>query len=176
MNKKKEEAKKQTQKKKNSNSSKIKNLNKKIDLLNEQLDSLKDKNLRILADFENFKKRTEQNLSNSYNRNIEKIIISFLPVMDDLDRILKNKDIDDTKLLIDSIDMIKNKVTNIFDNYDISSFDTLGSLFDAHLHEAIMMQKSKKKESTIINEFEKGYKMKDKVIRHAKVIVSKGNK
>ena len=94
----------------------------------------------------------------------------------DLDRILDNKDSDDFKLLIDSIDMVKNKVINIFNNYNVSSFAALGSLFDADLHEAIMMQESKEKENTIINEFEKGYKIKDKIIRHSKVIVSKGDK
>ena len=177
MNKKQEKTKKQQPKsKKISDSTKVKSLNKKIDLMNEELDSLKEKKLRILADFENFKKRTNQNLSDSYNRNIEKIITSFLPIMDDLDRLLDNKDINDIKLLIDSVDMIKDKIINIFENYDVYSFDTLGTLFDADLHEAIMMQDSKEKENTIINEFEKGYKIKDKIIRHSKVIVSKGKK
>jgi len=176
MNKKKNKLNKSKQTKKISPAVKIKNLNQKINLMNEELDSLKEKNLRILADFENFKKRTNQNLSDSYNRHLEKLIVSFLPIMDDLDRILDNKDSDDFKLLIDSIDMVKNKVDNIFEKYDVSSFEALGALFDADLHEAIMMQKSKEKESTIINEFEKGYKLNDKIIRHSKVIVSKGNK
>ena len=176
MNKKKETLKKQNRTKKITNSGKIKSLNQKIDLINKELESLKEKNLRILADFENFKKRTNQNLSDSYNRNVEKVIISFLPVMDDLDRILNNKDTDDFKLLIDSIDMVKNKIINIFEKYNVSSFAALGSLFDADSHEAIMMQESKEKVNTIINEFEKGYKINDRIIRHSKVIVSKGNK
>jgi len=168
--------KKQTKTKKENSLSKIKSLNKKIKLMDEQLESLKEKNLRILAEFENFKKRTDQNLSDSYNRNTEKIILSFLPITDDLERILDNKDTNDFQLLIDGINMVKNKIINIFEKYDVSSFDTLGSLFDADLHEAIMMQESKEKENVIINEFEKGYKMKDKIIRHSKVIVSKGKK
>ena len=163
-------------KKASTNSGKVKNLNQKINSLNEELESLKEKNLRILAEFENFKKRTSQNISDSYDRNIEKIISSFLPIMDDLDRILDNKDSNDFKLLIDSINMVKNKIDNIFEKYNIYSFNALGSLFDANLHEAIMMQESNKKENTIINEFEKGYKMKEKIIRHSKVIVSKGSK
>jgi len=176
MSKKKEKSKKQNKTKKISNSGKIKNLNQKIDLMNNELDSLREKNLRILAEFENFKKRTNQNLSDSYNRNLEKVIVSFLPIMDDLDRILDNKDSDDFKLLIDSIDMIKNKVNNIFDKYEVSSLNALGALFDTDLHEAIMMKESKEKENIIIDEYEKGYKINDKIIRHSKVIVSKGNK
>ena len=176
MNKKKNKVKKQAQTKKTTSSSKVKALNQKIDSLTEELDSLKEKNLRILAEFENFKKRTNQNLSDSHSRNLEKIIVSFLPVMDDLDRVLDNKDTDDFKLLIDSIDMIKNKIINIFEKYNVSSFEVLGYLFDANLHEAIMMQESKEKENTVINEFEKGYKINDKIIRHSKVVVSKGTK
>jgi molecular chaperone GrpE len=176
MNKKKDKVKKQKQTKKTTSSTKVKSLNKKIDSLTEELDNLKEKNLRILAEFENFKKRTNQNLSDSHSRNLEKIIASFLPVMDDLDRVLDNKDTDDFKLLIDSIDMIKNKIINIFEKYNVSSFSALGYLFDTNLHEAIMMQESKEKENTIINEFEKGYKINDKIIRHSKVIVSKGSK
>jgi len=176
MNKKKDKVKKQKQIKKTTSSSKVKILNQKIDSLTEELDNLKEKNLRILAEFENFKKRTNQNLSDSHNRNLENIIVSFLPIMDDLDRILDNKDSDNFKLLIDSIDMIKNKIINIFEKYNVSSFEALGYLFDTNLHEAIMMQESKEKENTIINEFEKGYKINDKIIRHSKVIVSKGSK
>ncbi len=176
MDKKKQKSKKQVKSKKVTNSAKIKTLNQEINSLNDELQILKEKNLRILAEFENFKKRSNQNLSDSYNRNIEKVIVSFLPIMDDLGRILDNKDTDDFKLLIDSIDMIKNKIINIFDKYDVSSFDALGCLFDTDLHEAIMMQESKEKENIIINEFEKGYKINDKIIRHSKVIVSKGNK
>ena len=176
MDKKKQKSKKQVKSKKVTNSAKIKTLNQEINSLNDELQILKEKNLRILAEFENFKKRSNQNLSDSYNRNIEKVIVSFLPIMDDLGRILDNKNTDDFKLLIDSIDMIKNKIINIFDKYDVSSFDALGCLFDTDLHEAIMMQESKEKENIIINEFEKGYKINDKIIRHSKVIVSKGNK
>ena len=176
MNKKKSKTKKENKSKKITSSAKIKKAELKIDLLNKELEELKEKNLRILAEFENFKKRTNQNVSDSYNRNLEKIIVSFLPVMDDLDRILDNQDADNFKLLIDSIDMVKNKVLNIFEKYDVDSFDSLGSLFDADLHEAIMMQESKEKENIIINEFEKGYKINNKIIRHSKVIVSKGKK
>ena len=176
MDKKKQKSKKQVKSKKVTNSAKIKTLNQEINSLNDELQILKEKNLRILAEFENFKKRSNQNLSDSYNRNIEKVIVSFLPIMDDLGRILDNKDTDDFKLLIDSIDMIKNKIINIFDKYDVSSFDALGCLFDTDLHEAIMMQESKEKENIIINEFEKGYKINHKIIRHSKVFVSKGNK
>jgi len=161
--------KKQTSKtKKVSNTSKIKKLN-------EEVNSLKERNLRILAEFENYKKRMNKNIDESYDRNLEKIITSFLPLFDDLSRIIDNSDTKKIKILIDSINMINIKAEKILDQFDVKTFDSLGTEFDTNLHEAIMMQESDEKENTIINEFEKGYKIKEKIIRHSKVIVSKGS-
>ena len=150
--------------------------NVKLKDLKQEIDILKEKNLRILAEFENYKKRTNQNIEESFGRNIKTIISSFLPIFDDLDRISKNSDIEDIKILIDSINMINEKIIKILNDFNVSSFNSLGENFDSDYHEAIMMQESKEKENIIINEFEKGYKIKDRIIRHAKVIVSKGNK
>ena len=144
--------------------------------LKQEIDILKEKNLRILAEFENYKKRINQNIEESYDRNIKNIITKFLPIFDDLDRISDNSNIKDIKILIDSIDMINEKIIKILSDFNVSSFNSLGENFDSDFHEEIMMQESSKKENTIINEFEKGYKIKDKIIRHSKVIVSKGSK
>ena len=144
--------------------------------LKQEIDILKEKNLRILAEFENYKKRINQNIEESYDRNIKNIITKFLPIFDDLDRISDNSNIKDIKILIDSIDMINEKIIKILSDFNVFSFNSLGKNFDSDFHEAIMMQESSKKENTIINEFEKGYKIKDKIIRHSKVIVSKGSK
>ena len=157
---------------KNSN----KDLKKSLDLAISELNDSKDKNLRLLAEFENFKKRSEQNISESYNRSIKEIVLSFLPVVDDIERIIDNKSTDDSKILIDSILMTKNKIIKILDKYSITSFESLGQNFNPDSHEAIMAQDSPEKSNTIITEFEKGYKLKDEIIRHAKVIVSKGKK
>jgi len=147
----------------------------KIKKLNEEVNSLKERNLRILAEFENYKKRMNKNIDESYDRNLEKIITSFLPLFDDLSRIIDNSDTKKIKILIDSINMINIKAEKILDQFDVKTFDSLGTEFDTNLHEAIMMQESDEKENTIINEFEKGYKIKEKIIRHSKVIVSKGS-
>ena len=74
------------------------------------------------------------------------------------------------------LSIIKSKTDKILNNYNINSFVSKGDNFNPELHEAIMAQNSNKKNNVIIDEFEKGYKIKDKVIRHAKVIVSKGKK
>ncbi len=155
--------------------SKIKKLNEEIDSLKEELDSLKERNLRVLAEFENYKKRMNKNINESFDKNLEKIITSFLPIFDDLSRIIDNSDTKKIKILIDSINMINIKAVKILNQFGVKTFDSLGKEFDTNLHEAIMMQDSDEKENIIINEFEKGYKIKEKIIRHSKVIVSKGS-
>ena len=148
---------------------KIKNLNK---VLNEALKESENKNLRLMAEFDNLKKRTQRSIIDSYNRNLENVILSFLPIIDDFDRMIDNKNND--KTMKEGVSIIESKFKKILDSYDVDSFNSKGELFDADLHEAIMAQHCNKKANIIIDEFEKGYKIKDKIIRHAKVIVSKG--
>ncbi len=176
MNKKKEKVQKKTKKNTTSNSGKIKKLNESLKSLTEQLAKSDEKNLRLLADFENFKKRSNKNITDSYNNSVEKIICSFLPIIDDLERILNDKNSTDKKVVLDGVSMIEAKFKKILNSYEIESFISKGETFNPELHEAIMSQKSKIKENIIVEEFEKGYKLNEKIIRHSKVIVSKGNK
>ena len=148
---------------------KTKNLNK---VLNEALKESENKNLRLMAEFDNLKKRTQRSIIDSYNRNLENVILSFLPIIDDFDRMIDNENND--KTMKEGVSIIQSKFKKILDSYDVNSFNSKGEIFDANLHEAIMAQHCNKKANMIIDEFEKGYKIKDKVIRHAKVIVSKG--
>ena len=176
MNKKTDKVQKKTKKNTASNSSKIKKLNEKLKSLNQELIKSDEKNLRLLADFENFKKRSNKNIADSYNNSVEKIICSFLPIIDDLERILNDKSATDKTVILDGISMIETKFKKILNSYEIESFTSKGEIFNPEFHEAIMSQKSEKKENIIIEEFEKGYELNKKIIRHSKVIVSKGNK
>ena len=176
MNKKADKIQKKTKKNTASHSSRIKKLNEKLKLLTEQLAKSDEKHVRLLADFENFKKRSNRNIIDSYNNSVEKIICSFLPIIDDLERMLNDKNTSDKTVVLDGVSMIDAKFRKILNNYEIEPFISKGKVFNPELHEAIMSQKSEKKENIIIEEFEKGYKLDEKIIRHSKVIVSKGNK
>ncbi len=128
-----------------------------------------------MAEFENFKRRNNRILSESYQKSIEKTITSFLPIIDDIHRVLNDNN-NDSQIIIDGISMVQTKMNKILSSYDVEAFDSKGDIFDPEIHEAIMSQNSDKKENVIIEEFEKGYKIDDKIIRHSKVIVSKGKK
>ena len=159
-----------------SNISKIKKLNQNIKLLKDELKKTDEKHLRLMAEFENFKKRNNRTLIDSHKNSIQKIVHSFLPILDDIQRILNDKNTDDAKIIIDGASMIEKKLKKILTTYEVKSFDSKGDIFNPDFHEAIMSQNSKEKENIIIEEFEKGYKINDKIIRHSKVIVSKGKK
>ena len=159
-----------------SSSSKIKKLNSEIDLLKDSLSKSDEKYIRLIAEFDNFKKRNNKALIDSHQNSIEKIVGSFLPIIDDIHRILNDKDNDDSKIIIDGISMVETKLNKILSSYDVEAFESKGDVFNPDFHEAIMSQNSKEKENIIIEEFEKGYKINDKIIRHSKVIVSKGKK
>jgi molecular chaperone GrpE len=154
---------------------KIKKLNTKIGELKDSLSTSDEKYLRLMAEFENFKRRNNRILSESYQKSIEKTITSFLPIIDDIHRVLNDNN-NDSQIIIDGISMVQTKMNKILSSYDVEAFESKGDIFDPEIHEAIMSQNSDKKENVIIEEFEKGYKIDDKIIRHSKVIVSKGKK
>ena len=147
-------------------------LKKQVLLYNE----LMNKQLRLLAEFENYKKRSERRISDAHNFTIEKLILSFLPFVDDIERTIQNNNAESKNGIIDGIKLIFSNIKKVLNKYDVKSYESIGNEFDVDYHEAVMSKISDKSENIIIEEFEKGYKLKDRIIRHAKVIVSKGKK
>ena len=140
-----------------------------------ELNKYKDEKLRLMADFENLKKRKNDEISNLIKYSGESLIISLIPIFNDLDRILKELDsVKKDRTLLDGLKITINKLYKILESQNIVSFNSEGELFDPNFHDAVMTKDSKKKKNIIIEEFEKGYKYNDKVIKHSKVVVSKG--
>ena len=143
--------------------------------LKTELNKYKDEKLRLMADFENLKKRKKDEISNLIKYSGESLIISLIPIFNDLDRILKELDsVKKDKALLDGLKITINKLYKILESQNIVSFNSEGELFDPNFHDAVMTKDSKKKKNIVIEEFEKGYKYNDKVIKHSKVVVSKG--
>ena len=156
---------------------KIQDLTKKNQDLSNQVDKKNDELLRSIADFENLKKRKNNEISNLLRYSGEELIKNLIPVFNDLDRILiESKKIKDVSKIVEGIELVNNKLYNTLNNLNIIKFDSLGESFDPEFHDAIMMRKSKDEKNIIVEEFEKGYKYHDKIIKHAKVIVSEGKK
>ena len=165
--------KKQTAKKKEPKSQKKSN---KTDIQN-QLDQLQDKHIRLKAEFENFRKRKNKEISSLLQYDGEGVIKNVLPIIDDIERMvdsIEETDANNGESLIEGVNILKSKIDRFLEAKNIEPFGEEGELLDPELHDAMLTQSDKKKEDyTVLNVFEKGYRYYDKVIRHAKVVVNK---
>ncbi len=146
----------------------------KISTLEKEVVELKDRLLRKAAELENYKRRSENDQINLIKYGAESFIIKLLPVVDDLERTLQHvegtKDVDSIK---DGLKLVYDKLLKILDDQGVKKFSSVGKPFDVAYHEALMQRKDDSVEPhTVLDELEKGYIYKDRVIRHAKVIVS----
>jgi len=166
---------KKTFRKKIDNSNKELKLNDK-ELLTQSLNNFKEKHLRLRAEYDNYIKRSEKEISRILKYDGENVIKFFLSISDDLTRVINSSKNQKSKYVIDlvnGIKLIQDKLKNKLKSVGVESFDSKDSKFDPELHDAMMTKESKDyDDSIIIEEFEKGYKYKDKVIRHSKVIVN----
>ena len=147
---------------------------KKIAELEEQLEQEKKEYLFLMADFENFRKRTLKEKADLIKNGTESAMRELLPVVDDLERALDaiNKG-GDLESLKEGVDLIYNKFVKYPESQHVKAIDSTGEDFDTDVHEAVTMfpapdpsMKGKVIDTTI-----KGYMINDKVLRHAKVVV-----
>lgn len=136
---------------------------------------LKEKNLRLLAEFENYKKRTMRERLELLNSASKELIVSLLPVLDDFERAKKHAEESPEETFSEGVRLVYNRLNNILQSSGLKSMDSLGELFDAELHEAIteVPAPDEKMKGKIMDVIEKGYLLNDKIIRHAKVVVGK---
>ena len=173
MPKSKQTTKQKTQKSKSKKKEPDKQVSGKKNDFQKQVNDLKDKHLRLKAEFENFRRRKSDEISKLLQFEGETVIKSFLPILDDLERMVEVKNSSEESLS-DGIELVKNKIRKFFEDLNVESFGQKGEMMDPVIHEAMLTQEDKDVENDAILEvFEKGYTYRDKVIRHAKVIVNK---
>ncbi len=147
---------------------------KKISGLEEQLRELQDKLLRKAAEFENYKRRVENDQFNLLMYGAESFIVKLLPVVDDFERSLRHIDsANNSKSIEEGIKLVYEKLLKVLDEQGVKKIEAVGSPFNVDFHDALMQRKDDTvKPHTVLEEIEPGYIYRDKVIRHAKVIVS----
>ncbi|MDH3003732.1 MAG: nucleotide exchange factor GrpE [Candidatus Shikimatogenerans sp. JK-2022] len=152
--------------KKNSNNE----LNKLKKKCKKKINLLKDKFIRLLADFENYKKRNDLEKKNLFNLNKKKIIKDILPILDDFNRLVKEEKIEKNK----GIYLIYKKLKTFLKFYGLKKIKVnIGDSFNSYYHEAILQSKidDKNMKNKIIKVIENGYYIDNNIIRCAKVIV-----
>ena len=145
-----------------------------LDVALEEIESLKDKYLRQVAEFDNYRKRTLKERAELILNGGEKAIKAILPVVDDMERALKSgANTDDPQVLRDGMELIYNKMMKTLESLGVTKIDTENVDFDTDLHdaEALVPGMGDDKKGKVIDCLATGYKLNDKVIRHAKVAV-----
>ena len=135
-----------------------------------------DKYMRLKAEFDNYRRRKSQEIIDLLKYDGENVVKDFLSILDDLDRLKEaSSDIKspDVSKISEGIDLIIKKFNKQLEELGVVQFTEVGDVVDPELHDALMMRNEDgKEENTILELFEKGYRYKDRVIRHAKVVVN----
>jgi len=134
-------------------------------------DELNERFLRLAADFENFRRRTARERESMVALANERFAVDLLEVMDNFDRALKS---DDSRLR-EGLEQIRLLMGSQLQRHGVTPFESLKKPFNPAEHDAIAHIPSAEPEGTVIDEVSRGYRMNEKVIRHAKVAVSRGN-
>ena len=144
------------------------------DLLKEELALANDKYLRLYAEFDNFRRRTTKERIELLQTAGKEIIVSLIPVLDDFERAGKAMETStDVNAVKEGVALIQNKLTSILTQKGLKPMESIGTAFDADLHEAItnIPAPTDDMKGKVIDEMEKGYYLNDTVIRFAKVVV-----
>ncbi|NBT08040.1 MAG: nucleotide exchange factor GrpE [Chitinophagia bacterium] len=147
-----------------------------LDQLKADLTEQKDKYLRLMAEFENFRRRTAKERLELIQTAGKDVIVSMLEVLDDCDRAEKQlNSSDDIAIQKEGIQLVFNKVRSTLQSKGVTAMESLHKDFNVELHEAIteILVKDEKQKGKVVDEITKGYFLNDKIIRFAKVVVGK---
>ena len=134
-------------------------------------DELDDRYKRILAEFENFKKRSSKERDNLYNSILSDVIQTILPIVDNLENAAKVETKD--KDYKQGVELVLKQFKDVLSARGVTEIEAIGKTFDPELHEAVSsVQDETRGEKEIVQEYRKGYKIGDRVIRHSMVVVA----
>jgi molecular chaperone GrpE len=144
-----------------------------IEKLQTEVSSLKDQYLRKLADYENFRKRMFREKDDAVQFANSQLLTDLVSVLDDFDRAVSSSEKSrDFQSLHDGVDMIRRQLLGLLEGkYGLSRFDSMGEPFDPNHHEAMMSEQGECDEPVVVEEYSKGYRLRDRILRSAKVKV-----
>jgi len=145
-----------------------------LSALKSQVSDLNDKYLRSVAEFDNYRKRTLKERAELILNGGEKVLTAILPVVDDMERAIENgAKTDDPQVLREGMELIYHKLIKVLESQGVAAIETADADFDTDVHEAVAMVPGMgdDKKGKVIDCVQKGYKLNEKVIRHAKVAV-----
>ena len=158
----------------NRKSKKEEELKKRVEELEKQKKELNEKFLHLYSEFDNYKKRTNREKLELLDTASEKVIVSLLPIIDDFERAIKaNEKTEELQVIKDGFTLIYNKMLQLLKRFDVEEIPAKGETFNTDFHEAVthFPAPTEEEKGKVIDVTEKGYKIKEKVIRYSKVVV-----
>lgn len=153
---------------------KIESLQSKIESLQQEKEEMQQRTLRIQAEFDNFKKRSQKEKEADRKYKAQAIVTELLPAIDNFERALEIETTEATASLVEGITMVYRQLQDALKSQGVEPIESIGKPFDPNLHHAVMQIEDEEIESnTVVEEMQKGYMLKDRVIRPAMVKVNK---
>ncbi|WP_342559647.1 nucleotide exchange factor GrpE [Psychrobacillus sp. FSL W7-1457] len=145
-----------------------------LTLLKQQLEEEQDRTVRLRADFENYKRRVQKDKEADYKYRAQSLLSDLLPVLDNLERALAVEAISEEAIsLTKGVDMVYRSLVAAVEKEGLESVESEGKPFDPNFHHAVMQEKDENQDSGIVlQELQKGYKLKDRILRPAMVKVN----
>ena len=142
----------------------------------QKLQESEEKVLRLAAEFENTKKRLQRERERSLKYAEENVLKELLPGIDNIDRAMEQgQDSNSMESLLEGIELTRKGLSATLEKFGVKAIESIGEPFDPNIHEAVAMEETEEMEpNRVLKEFQKGYLYKDRLLRAAKVIVSKG--
>jgi molecular chaperone GrpE len=142
-----------------------------VEALQKERDELVDTIQRVQADFDNFRKRAARDQASLVTRAHERLVKELLPVLDDLERALEAAEAHEEAKLEEGVALVTRSFADVLRREGLVEVETDGK-FDPHVHEALLSQPSEAEEGTVIEVIQKGYRLGDRVLRPARVVVA----
>jgi molecular chaperone GrpE len=141
--------------------------------LEQERDELLDRLRRTAADFDNFRKRAARDQESLVGRANERLMKALLPVVDDLERAAEQARAGQDRPLQEGVELVARSLRGALEREGLQEIETEGP-FDPHVHEALLSQPSEAEEGAVIEVLQKGYRLGDRVLRPARVVISQG--
>ena len=139
-------------------------------------ETMRDQLLRLRADFDNFRKRTQRERSELFLMANETLFLELLPIIDHFEMGFKSAEEHKTDCSVtEGFRMVYNQLLDVLKKFNVTAIDTIGEPFDPHRHESLLHMPSDKPAGTVIEQIRRGYMLGEKLLRAAQVIVSSGS-
>ena len=154
----------------------LKEMEARVESLEQEAKEAHDRFLRVSAEFENYKKRAAREMDDFRKFANESFVKAMLPVVDNLDRAIESSSNDEhaNTSVVEGVNMTLNEILKVFEQFGVRPFESMGKTFDPGFHQAVMQEENEDHpDNTVLNELQKGYLIHDRLLRPAMVVVSK---